>query len=68
MDSFYNPAKMGGEVAVETIRQIYTNSAGLTPVEYHQKYQEILDSLPLNLNWKLEDSVGSFYCDCVADD
>ncbi|KAL3782712.1 hypothetical protein ACHAW5_005922 [Stephanodiscus triporus] len=73
VDSFYYPAKMGGEGAVEAIRQIYTNDAGLTPMEYHQKYPEILDSLPLHLIWGLEDSitpisgdVGLFYCDRVA--
>ena len=73
VDSFYYPAKMGGEGAVEAIRQIYTNDAGLTPMEYHQKYQQILDSMPMHLIWGLGDSitpisgdVGSFYCDRVA--
>ena len=73
VDSFYYPAKMGGEGAVESIRQIHTNNAGLTPMEYHQKYPVILDSLPLHLIWGLEDAitpihgqVGLFYCDRVA--
>ena len=73
VDSFYYPAKTGGEGAVEAIRQIYTNDAGLTPMEYHEKYPEILDSLPLHLVWGLEDvvtpikgDVGSFYLDRVA--
>jgi pimeloyl-ACP methyl ester carboxylesterase len=73
VDSFYYPAKMGGEGAVESIRQIHTNDAGLTPMEYHQKHSEILDSLPLHLIWGLEDvvtpihgQVGLFYCDRVA--
>jgi pimeloyl-ACP methyl ester carboxylesterase len=73
IDSFYYPAKMGGEGAVEAIRQIHTNDAGLTPMEYHQKYPEILDSLPLHLIWGLKDAitpihgqVGLFYCDRVA--
>ncbi len=73
VDSFYYPAKMGGEGAVEAIRQIYTNNAGLTPMEYHQKYREILNSMPLHLIWGLDDSitpiggdVGLFYCDRVA--
>lgn len=73
VDSFYYPAKTGGEGAVEAIRQIYTNDAGLTPMEYHEKYAEILDSLPLHLVWGLEDvvtpikgDVGSFYLDRVA--
>ncbi|KAL3823534.1 hypothetical protein ACHAXA_007212 [Cyclostephanos tholiformis] len=73
VDSFYYPAKLGGEGAVEAIRQIYTNDAGLTPMEYHRKYPDKLDSLPLHLIWGLEDSitpingdVGLFYCDRVA--
>lgn len=73
IDSFYYPAKLGGDGAVEAIRQIYTNDAGLTPMEYHEKYPTILDSLPLHLIWGLEDSitpidgdVGTFYCDRVA--
>jgi pimeloyl-ACP methyl ester carboxylesterase len=73
IDSFYYPAKLGGEGAVEAIRQIYTNDAGLTPMEYHEKYPTTLDSLPLHLIWGLEDSitpidgdVGTFYCDRVA--
>ncbi len=67
------PRQNGREGAVEAIRQICTNNAGLTPMEYHQKYQEILDSMPLHLIWGLDDSitpisgdVGSFYCDRVA--
>ena len=73
VDSFYYPAKLGGEGAVEAIRQIYTNDAGLTPMEYHEKYPEILDAIPLHLVWGLEDvvtpingDVGMFYCDRVA--
>jgi len=51
----------------------YTNNAGLTPMEYHEKYSNILNSLPLHLIWGSEDAitpihgdVGSFYCDRVA--
>ncbi|KAL7536570.1 hypothetical protein ACHAXR_007244 [Thalassiosira sp. AJA248-18] len=73
VDSFYYPAKLGGDGAVEAIRQIYCNDAGLTPLEYHKKYPEILDSMPLHLIWGLEDvvtpiqgDVGLFYCDRVA--
>ncbi|KAL3817671.1 hypothetical protein ACHAXA_002820 [Cyclostephanos tholiformis] len=73
VDSFYYPAKLGGEGAVEAIRQFYTNDAGLTPMEYHRKYLDKLNSLPLHLIWGLEDSitpingdVGLFYCDRVA--
>ena len=73
LDSFYYPAKLGGDGAVEAIRQIYTNDAGLTPIEYHEKYRELLDPLPLHLVWGLEDvvttlagDVGTFYCDRVA--
>jgi pimeloyl-ACP methyl ester carboxylesterase len=73
VDSFYYPAKLGGEGAVEAIRQIYTNDAGLTPMEYHEKYEHILKSLPLHLIWGSEDAVtpingdvGLFYCDRVA--
>ena len=51
----------------------YTNDAGLTPMEYHEKYSNILNSLPLHLIWGSEDAitpihgdVGSFYCDRVA--
>ncbi len=73
VDSFYYPAKLGGEGAVEAIRQIYTNDAGLTPMEYHERYAHILNSLPLHLIWGSEDAVtpingdvGLFYCDRVA--
>eukprot|EP01082_Thalassiosira_pseudonana_P002558 g2151.t1 g2151 contig11:826342-827571(+) len=73
VDSFYYPAKFGGEGAVEAIRQIYTNDAGLTPMELHDKYPEVLNSFPLHLIWGDEDAVtpingdvGAFYCDRVA--
>jgi pimeloyl-ACP methyl ester carboxylesterase len=73
INSFYYPAKMGGDGAVEAIRQIYTNDAGLTPMEYHTKYSAILDNLPIHLIWGLDDvvtpitgDVGVFYCDRVA--
>lgn len=73
VDSFYYPAKMGGDGAVEAIRQIYTNDAGLTPMEYHTEYSAILDNLPIHLIWGLDDvvtpisgDVGVFYCDRVA--
>ena len=72
VDSFYFPAK-GGEGCVESIRQIYCNDAGLTPLEYHQKHPEILDHIPLHLIWGEQDlvtplsgDVGTFYCDRVA--
>jgi pimeloyl-ACP methyl ester carboxylesterase len=72
VDSFYYPAKNGGEGAVEAIRQIYTNDAGLTPMEIHEKYP-MLDNIPLHLIWGDEDAVtpitgdvGTFYCDRVA--
>ncbi|KAL3817005.1 hypothetical protein ACHAXA_010125 [Cyclostephanos tholiformis] len=73
VDSFYYPAKLVGEGVVEAIRQIYTNDAGLTPMEYHRKYPDKLDLSPLHLTWGLKDSitpingdVGLFYCDRVA--
>lgn len=73
VNSFYYPAKLGGEGAVEAIRQIYTNDAGLTPMEFHERYASVLDSLPVHLIWGLEDAVtpiggdvGAFYCDRVA--
>lgn len=73
VDSFYYPAKLGGEGAVEAIRQIYTNDPGLSPREYHDKYENILNSLPLHLIWGSEDAVtpingdvGLYYCDRVA--
>lgn len=73
VDSFYYPAKLGGDGAVEAIRQIYTNDAGMSPMELHEKYPEILDSMPIHLVWGLEDvvtpiegDVGKFYCDRVA--
>lgn len=73
VDSFYYPAKLGGSGAVEAIRQIYTNDAGLTPLEMHEKYEGVLDSMPLHLIWGMEDvvtpidgDVGRFYCDRVA--
>ena len=73
VDSFYYPAKEGGEGAVEAIRQIYTNDAGLTPIEIHAKYPDLLDNMPLHLIWGDTDAVtpitgdvGAFYCDRVA--
>ncbi|KAL7470030.1 hypothetical protein ACHAXS_010278 [Conticribra weissflogii] len=73
VDSFYYPAKLGGSGAVEAIRQIYTNDAGLTPMEMHQKHSEVLDAMPLHLIWGEDDvvtpitgDVGRFYCDRVA--
>eukprot|EP00985_Skeletonema_marinoi_P025533 scaffold18875_cov115-Skeletonema_marinoi.AAC.1 len=74
VDSFYYPAKFGGDGAVEAIRQIYTNDAGLSPMELTAKYPEILDKkLPLHLIWGDSDvvtpingDVGQFYCDRVA--
>ena len=73
VDSFYYPAKEGGDGAVEAIRQIYTNDAGLTPMEMHEKYPDILNSIPLHLIWGDADGVtpitgdvGAFYCDRVA--
>jgi len=72
VDSFYYPAKEG-EGCVESVRQIYCNDAGLTPLEYHQKHPEILDHIPLHLVWgkhdvvtPLQGDVGTFYCDRVA--
>lgn len=73
VDSFYYPAKTGGEGAIEAIRQIYTNDAGITPMEYHARYPDLLDELPMHLIWGLDDAVtplagdvGSFYRDRVA--
>jgi pimeloyl-ACP methyl ester carboxylesterase len=79
VDSFFYPAKLGGENdddyggVIEAIRQIYTNDAGLSPMELHNKYPEILNSIPLHLIWGNEDvvtpiegDVGKFYCDRVA--
>lgn len=73
VDSFYYPAKFGGDGAIEAIRQIYTNDAGLTPMELTAKYPQILNKLPLHLIWgdsdlvtPLEGDVGAFYCDRVA--
>lgn len=73
VDSFYFPAKTGGEGAIEAIRQIYTNDAGRTPMEYHAAYPDRLDALPLHLVWGADDvvtplagDVGTFYRDRVA--
>lgn len=73
VDSFYYPAKEGGRGAVQAIRQIYTNDAGLTPMEMHEKYPDILDTIPLHLIWgdadvvtPISGDVGTFYCDRVA--
>ena len=73
VDSFYYPAKFGGDGAVEAIRQIYTNDAGLTPMEITAKYPEIMNKLPLHLIWgdadvvtPIQGDVGHFYCDRVA--
>lgn len=84
VDSFYYPAKLGGGNdggenddeyggVIEAIRQIYTNDAGLSPMELHKKYPEILNSIPLHLIWgnddvvtPIEGDVGKFYCDRVA--
>ena len=51
VDSFYYPAKFGGNGAIEAIRQIYCNDAGMSPMELHAKYPEILDKLPIHLVW-----------------
>ena len=73
VDSFYYPAKFGGDGAIEAIRQIYCNDAGLTPMEITAKYPEIMNKLPLHLIWgdadvvtPIEGDVGHFYCDRVA--
>ena len=73
VDSFFYPAQTGGDGAIEAIRQIYCNDAGLSPMQIHEKYPEILDNLPLHLIWGLDDvvtpihgDVGLFYCDRVA--
>lgn len=73
VDSFYYPAKFGGDGAIEAIRQIYTNDAGLTPMELTAKYPQILNKLPLHLIWgdsdvvtPIQGDVGTFYCDRVA--
>ena len=57
VESFYRPAKTGGEGGVDLIKQIYTNDAGYTPKEYHDRYKDLLDSLPLHLIWGTEDVV-----------
>jgi len=73
VDSFYFPAKDAG--AVDAFMQIYTNDAGSTPMELHEKYDEMLAEygasgrpLPIHLVWgdddavtPLEGSVGQFY-------
>jgi len=73
VDSFYYPAKFGGDGAINAIRQIYCNDPGLSPMELHAKYPEILDIIPLHLIWgdsdvvtPIEGDVGKFYCDRVA--
>jgi pimeloyl-ACP methyl ester carboxylesterase len=73
VDSFYYPAKFGGDGAIDAIRQIYCNDPGLSPMELHAKYPEILDKIPLHLLWgdsdvvtPIEGDVGKFYCDRVA--
>ena len=73
VDSFYYPAKFGGDGAIEAIRQIYTNDAGLTPMEITAKYPQIMNKLPIHLIWgdadvvtPIQGDVGHFYCDRVA--
>ncbi|EJK47906.1 hypothetical protein THAOC_33338 [Thalassiosira oceanica] len=73
VESFYRPAKTGGDGGVDVVAQIYTNEAGYTPMEYHDRYKDLLDSLPLHLIWGTADvvtpltgDVGVFYCDRVA--
>ena len=73
VESFYAPVKDGGEGAVEALRQIYTNDAGRTPMELHDRYAERLDGMPIHLVWgdrdvvtPLAGDVGEFYCDRVA--
>lgn len=56
VDSFYMPAKDTG--SVEALSQIYTNDPGVTPMDLHRKYDDILlRTLPLHLIWGNDDAV-----------
>ena len=73
VDSFYFPAKEDG--SVEALNQIYTNDAGKTPMEIHQEYESVLQSVPIHLVWGSKDSVtplegpvGQFYTALAKED
>lgn len=66
VDSFYFPAKDEG--SVEALSQIFCNDPGTTPFELHEKYNDFLSNLPIQLVWGDEDlitpiegGVGQFY-------
>jgi len=72
VDSFYIPAKDEG--SVEALSQIYSNDPGKTPFELHEKYNNFLSDLPIQLVWGDEDivtpivgGVGQFYLGLGAD-
>jgi len=65
VDSFFLPAQDEG--SVEALSQIYVNDAGKTPMQLHERSENIQD-LPIHLVWgtydnvtPLSGSVGQFY-------
>ena len=72
VDSFYRPAKEEG--SVQALNQIYTNDAGATPMELHERHPQLGSSIPIHVIWgdqdgvtPLQGSVGQFYAK-LADD
>jgi len=56
VESFYMPAKDEG--SVQTLNQIYTNDAGATPMELHDRYPRLGSSIPIHVIWGDQDSVS----------
>ena len=73
VDSFYVPAKQPG--SVEALNQIYTNDAGPSPMEYHDRYAQLGTAIPMHVIWGTEDNVtplagpvGQLYTKLAADE
>ena len=70
VSSFLDPVRKDStEAVVEVLSQIYTNEAGRTPMEMHERHlQNPKDQIPIHLIWGTEDpiapvvgDVGTFY-------
>lgn len=73
VDSFYLPAKEEG--SPEALSQIYCNDPGMTPFELHEKHDNFLADMPIQLVWgdqdyvtPLDGGVGQFYLGLGADE
>eukprot|EP00977_Amphora_coffeiformis_P001658 scaffold310_cov168-Amphora_coffeaeformis.AAC.53 len=73
VDSFYIPAKDEG--SVQALNQIYTNDAGATPMELHERYPQLGSNIPIHVIWgdqdgvtPLQGPVGQFYANLAESD